>query len=500
MGWTAAWNPPLHRCYRCSRDRQMIVRWPVGPVCRSCYIRARSRPAACSRCGQIRVLVAAVDDGSRATVCGVCADSPHTYLCLRCGGGEEPYGRGHCVRCESHDRLIRAFGDANGELSSEAAVIVDAFMATRRARSVLEWLSRPQGGATVLRTLLASDEQVTHEALDALGERQVWSLRRSLVEIGVLPKRNEALARLTPFLRDVTSKLPSDQRQLVLTYGTWWVLRRARQQLERTGRYTASSRRSAQRRLSAAATFVEWLEAQNKPLSDLTQADVDRWLDAADYRRVDVADFLRWASRRQLTNKVKVHRRPRTGPDLTVSEEDRWKLLDRCLHDAATSDDVRAAGALVLLYGMQLSRVVELTTAHLHSPRPGVSVTGFSVTLTGPDIAVPPSMGAILRRLPIRDTQPRSAPLITGDSEVWLFPGSSATGHINTSVLSKRLKALGIPTRSARNAALISLAAELPISLVSDLFEISISTAMNWAREAGRDWNAYLAAPRREHS
>jgi hypothetical protein len=56
------------------------------------------------------------------------------------------------------------------------------------------------------------------------------------------------------------------------------------------------------------------------------------------------------------------------------------KLLDRCLHDAAIPDDVRAAGALVLLYGMQLSRVVELTTAHLHSPRPGVSVTGFSVT------------------------------------------------------------------------------------------------------------------------
>src|SRR5664279_1360612 len=35
-------------------------------------------------------------------------------------------------------------------------------------------------------------------------------------------------------------------------------------------------------------------------------------------------------------------------------------------------------------------------------------------------------------------------------------------------------------------------------SLVSDLFDISISTAMNWGRRAGRDWNAYLAATHRE--
>ena len=58
----------------------------------------------------------------------------------------------------------------------------------------------------------------------------------------------------------------------------------------------------------------------------------------------------------------------------------------------------------------------------------------------------------------------------------------------------------GIPTRSAGNTALIALAGELPISLVCDLFDISIATAMNWARRAGRDWNAYLAATHQERS
>ena len=376
-------------------------------------------------------------------------------------------------------------------------------MASRRARSVLQWLSNPRGGASILRGLLTDGVQITHETLDRLDERQVWSLRRTLVQITLLPVRHEALERLTPFLRDVVAELPGDQRQLVSTYGTWWVLRRARRQLERTGRFTVASKRSAQRRLSAAVDFVGWLDAQHIAMSDLTQADVDRWLDVEDYRRADLADFLRWASRRRLVGKLKVHRRPGPELNLTLGEEARWRLLDRCLHDGDVPDDVRAAGALVLLYGIQLSRIVELTTAHLHRHPPATGLEGsigLSVTLTGPEIALPPALAAILSRLPMHGQHPRPGPLIVGEAPGWLFPGFSATGHLNSSVLSKHLNSQGISPRPARNAALISLAGELPISVLSDLFDISISTAMHWARRAGRDWNAYLAATHQERS
>ena len=370
-------------------------------------------------------------------------------------------------------------------------------------RSVLEWLSRPGGGANVLRGLMTDGIQITHDALDRADQRQVWSLRRTLIEIGLLPVRNEALERLTPFLRDIVAGMPTDQRPVVSTYGTWWVLRRARRQLERTGRFTTSHKRSAQRRLSAAAAFVEWLDARHIALAAVTQADVDRWLDADDYHRADVADFLRWATRRRLVSEVTVHRRRGQELTLTLSENARWLLLDRCLHDDDVPDDVRAAGALVLLYGLQLSRIVELTNSHLHRRHAAggeEAVGGMSVSLTGPEITVPPSLAAILTRLPVRGPHPRTRPLIGGDTPGWLFPGFTATGHLNAATMSKHMKAYGIPTRSARNAALIALAGELPISLVSDLFDISISTAMNWARRAGRDWNAYLAATHNERS
>jgi len=69
--------------------------------------------------------------------------------------------------------------------------------------------------------------------------------------------------------------------------------------------------------------------------------------------------------------------------------------LDRYIPNDDIPHDVRAAGALVLLYGIQPSRIVELTTAHLHRhppAQPGVegSTAGFSVTLTGPEIRCQP--------------------------------------------------------------------------------------------------------------
>jgi hypothetical protein len=49
----------------------------------------------------------------------------------------------------------------------------------------------------------------------------------------------------------------------------------------------------------------------------------------------------------------------------------------------------------VLPYGIQLSRIVELTTSRFHRNRPasGIqgSIAGFSVTLTGPEMALPPA-------------------------------------------------------------------------------------------------------------
>ncbi|MEV0228728.1 hypothetical protein [Nonomuraea sp. NPDC050786] len=58
--------------------------------------------------------------------------------------------------------------------------------------------------------------------------------------------------------------------------------------------------------------------------------------------------------------------------------------------------------------------------------------------------------------------------------------------------MSRRLHAAGLPAQLVRNAALLSLAADLPASVLSTLLGISITSALQWTRRAARDWNAYL--------
>jgi hypothetical protein len=60
------------------------------------------------------------------------------------------------------------------------------------------------------------------------------------------------------------------------------------------------------------------------------------------------------------------------------------------------------------------------------------------------------------------------------------------------------MRGYGLTVRRARNAALISLAGDLPASVISDLFGLSIAASTGWARRAGRDWHQYLAEVRSE--
>jgi hypothetical protein len=155
---------------------------------------------------------------------------------------------------------------------------------------------------------------------------------------------------------------------------------------------------------------------------------------------------------------------------------------------------------VLLLYGIPLAKVVELTNAHLSRGLVRGDQTapsdGLRVSLTSPVIAAPPALGRLLAQLPAEPANPRSRPLIE-TAEVpreWLFPGRAALGHVNSSVIAKRLKAHGILVRPSRNAALIALAADLPASVVSTLFDMSITAAVRWSKRAGQDWNAYIAA------
>jgi hypothetical protein len=130
------------------------------------------RPA-CRRCGGVKINVD----------------------CVSCGAEAELYSGGRCQRCVLGATAQRLLTNADTSvLAPQLQVIVDALAAMQRPNSGLTWI-RQSHVQSVLREL-ARHPTLTHEVLDQLpAGRTTDYMRHLLVEHGVLPSRDERLAR-----------------------------------------------------------------------------------------------------------------------------------------------------------------------------------------------------------------------------------------------------------------------------------------------------------------
>ncbi|MFJ4541934.1 hypothetical protein ACIP39_39080 [Streptomyces tibetensis] len=384
------------------------------------------------------------------------------------------------------DRLATEFLNGRREVPTEVRPLLEALVRAPRARSILVWLDKPRGGAACLRRLIDDDLPITHETLDSAGPGQGPALlRATLVHLGVLPARNEPLAGLQPWLERTLAPLPAHHRRTLHIYAEWALLRRARRRAAR-GRFTPASAAAVRNAIRCTAAFITWLDDHDIPLASLTQSDIDTWLSERRDRR-HVRMFLRWAHERRLTGNLEISDRPRDEPHCWWSESEHWTHLRRCLHDEALPLDVRVTGALMLLYGIPITRITVLTPADL---------TGGNtphLRIGEHPVALPPAVDQLLQRQAER-TEPISPVGRITPRPGWLLPGYAAGTHHSAPALARKMRLHCLPARPSRNTALLALAADLPASVLSDTLGISISAALEWTRRAARDWNTYLAA------
>jgi hypothetical protein len=353
---------------------------------------------------------------------------------------------------------------------------------------VLAWLDRPGRGAALLRKLVTAETAISHEALDALpNPTRVVAVRQMLVHVGVLAARAEHLDRLPTWMNRLLADAPDHHRQLLRAYGSWSVLRRARHRA-RQSRFTAASAHNARTKIRIALAFLTWLDRIDVPLHQVRQAHVEQWLDSGRPIRRRINDFLKWTNRRGLTDELGVHPLRPAEPDLSMTDDDRWQLLRRCIDDRTLPVDVRAAGALLLLYELPVSRISALRHDDLvtHGGRPHLLVEGHRTLL-------PPAVDALLRAA-MSDLRTTSAVAAAVDDVRWLFPSRMAGLPMSAAGMAAKPRRHAIPIRRARNAALISLAADLPAAALSALLGLSISGAVRWTHRAKRDWHAFIEA------
>lgn len=152
--------------------------------------------------------------------------------------------------------------------------------------------------------------------------------------------------------------------------------------------------------------------------------------------------------------------------------------------DDNIAPDDRVAGALVVLYAQPLTRIVALTTSHLHHTD-GTT----TIDLAGHPLDLAEPFASLARQLPHR----RLGGTVDQLPTPWLFPARRADQHITTTALGDRLRRLGIEPRTTRLAALTQLASEIPPAILANAIGINARTATQWATTTGGDWAAYAA-------
>ncbi|MET8087884.1 hypothetical protein [Micromonospora sp. NPDC005237] len=129
------------------------------------------------------------------------------------------------------------------------------------------------------------------------------------------------------------------------------------------------------------------------------------------------------------------------------------------------------AGALVLLFGIALARVLHLTTTDVTFSKDVPS----GITFGKQPIPLPPKIAAVVAKL-INDR------------------GRPATTPISLQALSQALTRNGITAHLGRTAAMLDLAADIPAAVLADLLGMSAGTTDKWNRLTSRDRTHYLEA------
>jgi hypothetical protein len=475
----------VRQCADCGQERPTnISGWPVGALCPSCHSRRTRNPVPCSQCDSTRIAVGRTPEGD--DLCGPCCDRPDMDVsCRRCGYPGDIYADGCCTRCVATIRATDLLCRDNARLQP----LVDALAAAPRPLSVITWLEH-SASAKLLADLATQHAQITHELLDGLPQQpDLRHVRETLVTTGLLPPRHEVLAQVEIWVNDFTAGLPGHHARIIRPFADWHVLRDARRRATR-GRYTTGAASGDRQDIRTAATFLTWLEDRHLDLSTLDQVNLDLWLTSHPTRRNSIGSFIRWALARHLAGDLVLPPRASTHAAQFLDEEEHYGQLRRCLNDDALPLDVRIVGALVRLYGLQISRITILVTDRFHTNDGGDSY----LTIDRHPVLLPPKLARLIQT---KINNPGRASMLSqpdGGGPRYLLPGRPANRPLNTEWVRRRMNKHGLPNISARNTAMVEAVAELPPTIISDLFGVSTTSAHKWAHFAQDSWADYMAA------
>ncbi|MGW5884903.1 hypothetical protein [Streptomyces koyangensis] len=249
----------------------------------------------------------AADGGDLCATC--CGNDPGTR-CGRCDQPGDLLDDGQCPRCVLGERVRDLLSGDHDAVPDHLQAMADALTCAENPYPVLGWLRRSPS-AKALAQLAGRAEPLTHELLDALPQSTTTRHVRSLLVVaGVLPERNEHLARLERWVTSTLPTLPGHQAMVIRPFAEWHVVRDARRRAARD-RYSYDAASGDINDIQAAIRFLTWLDECKFQLGSLTQAEFDLWLTSHPTQRVVIGSFIRWTTARRLISPLELPKRGR---------------------------------------------------------------------------------------------------------------------------------------------------------------------------------------------
>ena len=458
---------------------------PHGVLCVRCRHRLHYHPAACPGCAQVRPL--GYRDAAGAAVCAGCAGQPSVFACAECGREDHPYRGRRCARCLLRERLTRLLNDpATQTRHHQLRPLFDTLIAGDRPQTTIYWLRRPPGrGPELLGRMARGEVAISHDTFDALPtDRAHTYLRDLLAAVGVLPPYQPGITRMQRWLDDKLVELPEDHATIIGPFARWQVLRHLHQQT-RHRTITLGMTNTGRAQIIAAIRLLSWAAEHGTTIAQLTQPDLETYLDEHPAGRYAQCRFVGWLNTSGTNPHLTLTYPTPAPPQVTLSDADRWGHVERLLHDDTIRPYTRIAGLFMLLFAQPLAVICAMRTdqVRLH---PDDTVT---VTFDTDAIQLPDPLDDLVRQHLTRRGQ---ASYVARDNG-WLFPGGIPGRHLNTENIRSQLVERGIQPSHARNAAMFDLAAQIPVPVLADLLGIATSTATRWAALAAKDWSRYIA-------
>lgn len=474
-----------HACLDCTRLGADII-LPHGWLCLACWRQRHYHPKTCPGCSTTRPLAYLAADGSE--VCADCVGAASVFACAECGSEEHPYGYSRCARCHVRELLTGALTDPRtGAIHEQLLPVFELLTTSRRPQTTYWWLTKPRAIAQdVLGAMARGRLAISHDTFRELLpiDRRHCYLRDLLASAGVLEPYWPSIERIDPWLAGLVAQHPAGHAEVLNRYASWHVLRRLRRHAT-AGTLTSSVINGARSSIRAASRLLAWIEEDGGTVADLTQPRLERYLAEHPGSRSSAAGFLLWLGTSRTNTTLQLASPAQGQPQVTMSDQARWRGVELLLHDATINSHSRLAGLLLLLFAWPLNRILRLTHEQVHQLPDG----RVTITFDRVPVELPPVVAQLMLDHMRGHGQ---ASYRAGDTR-WVFPGRLPGRHIVTETVRGVLVSHGIHPRASRSAALFSLAGQIPAPVLADLVGIADPTAVQWAKLAARDWSNYVA-------